>query len=309
MSSNSVFSGLEDLGFNNIKDVEIYKTPKSDESKDTKQEQIEKEQNLLYDKEVTCPVCGTTFKVRSVKTSSYRIKKKDKDFFIHYSIINPYFYDVWLCNRCGYASMKSDFNKIKNYQIDIVKSKISPKWHGRNYSEVYDVNIAIERYKLSLLNYAITDAKSSKKAMNCLKLAWMHRLLEDKETELTFLSEALKGFNDAYYNEDFPLYGMDRFTTMYLIGELNRRVGNNDEALIWFSNVITTPNVSQKLKEYARDQKDLIKQGINEYSVDDSSNDANVSEDNDTENFSLNSQSEEESVNSKRKGFFSKFFK
>ncbi len=35
-----------------------------------------KEKSLLYDKEVTCPVCGNTFKAKSIKTSSYRILKK-----------------------------------------------------------------------------------------------------------------------------------------------------------------------------------------------------------------------------------------
>ncbi|MNP08774.1 hypothetical protein D3C76_1008570 [compost metagenome] len=52
---------------------------------------------------------------------------------------------------------------------------------------------------------------------------------------------------------------MHRYSIMYLIGELNRRVGNYDEALRWFSSVITTPGVPQKVKDLARDCKDLIK--------------------------------------------------
>ena len=88
----------------------------------------------------------------------------------------------------------------------------------------------------------------------------MYRLTEDQSNELIFLKQALEGFNDAYFNEDFPIYGMDKFTCMYLIGELNRRIGNNSEALSWFSRVITTQGVPQKVKDRARDQKDLIKE-------------------------------------------------
>lgn len=244
------------------------------------------ELNYLYDKKVTCPVCGANFTVKAIKTSSYRIQGKDSDFFIRYNIINPYFYDVWICNDCGYSAMKVDFDKIKSFQKNLVKSNITPKWRPRTYNVPYNVNTAIERYKLSLLNYFYIESYASKKAMNCLKIAWMFRILEDKDNEQNFLNQALKNFNDAYYNEDFPIYGMDKFTVMYLIGELHRRLGNNEDALIWFSNVITSPMASPKIKNMARDQKDLIKKPT-------------ISEENDSSQSSSN----------KKKGFLSSLFR
>lgn len=255
-----IFSGLENMGFDNIEDIKIY-NKESEAVKEKKEE--DKEKSLIYNKEVTCPVCGNVFKATAVKSSAYRMIKKDSDFFIRYSLINPYFYDVWVCNSCGYSAMKSDFDTLRSVEIEQVQKLITPKWHGRIYPEVYDVHIAIERYKLSLLNYVIINSKSSKKALACMKLAWMHRLLETKEAEemeQTYLKQALEGFSDAYYSEAFPIYGMDKFSVMYLIGELNRRIGNSENALVWFSNVITTPNVKQNLKELARDMKDLIRE-------------------------------------------------
>jgi uncharacterized protein len=258
--TKKIFSGLEHLGFNKTEDLKLYDTTKSkSEDKKAQADEISTQKALLYEKSLMCPVCSSKFSVKAVKNSAPRMVKKDSDFFIRYSNINPYFYDVWLCNICGYAAMKSDFGKIKEHQIEKVQQNISLKWKGRKYPDIFDVSLAIERYKLSLLNYCVMEAKSSSKAMNCLKLAWMHRLSEDSEKELLFLQQALEGFSDAYYNEDFPIYGMDRFTTMYLMGELNRRLSTNEQALIWFSKVITTPSVPQKLKEMARDQKDIIK--------------------------------------------------
>lgn len=241
----------------------------------------EEQMSMLYDKKVTCPVCGTKFKAKCIKKGSYRILKKDSDFFIRYSKINPYFYDVWVCDECGYAAIKNDFEKLNDYDAEVIREKISSKWKNKNYPEVYDINLAIQRYKLSLLNYYVINSRQSKKAINCLKLAWMYRLKNDYENEQQFLKQALDNFSTAYYNEPSPICGMDKFTTMYLIGELKRRLGNDEDSLIWFSRVITSPTSSQKIKDLARDQRDTIKT-------------EDISKD---ENFH----------NKKSRGFFSKF--
>ncbi|MDP4147341.1 MAG: DUF2225 domain-containing protein [Bacillota bacterium] len=291
--AKNIFSGLENLGFDNIDDMSLYKKKEEEAESDTNKDAKEQlnPAALLYDRTVVCPVCGNTYKAKAVKTSSYRIVKKHSDFFIDYSVINPYFYDVWLCNVCGYAAMKADYNKVREIQKENIQKTISLKWHGRTYPEVYDVNIAIERYKLALLNYTVMEADSSKKAMACLKIAWMYRILNDSDTEMIFLEKALEGFNYAYSNERFPIYNMDKYTLMYLIAELNRRTGNYDEALLWFSNVITTVGVEQKLKEKARDQKDLIREKLQQKGNIDNQN-----------------QDIASSEAPKKKGFFSRFF-
>lgn len=293
--SKNIFSGLEDLGFDDIDGIDLYHTKKEEIEKEELLQLTdeEKQKKLLYDCEVTCPVCDNDFKARAVKTSAARILKRDSDSFIIFDVINPYFYDVWVCDKCGYAAMKRDFNKIRDSEIDLVKEKIRPKWQPRSYPDVYDVNVAIERFKLSLLNYYVIDAKASKKAMNCLKLAWMYRILEDSENEAVFLRQALEGFNYAYFNEAFPLYNMDKFTSMYIIGELNRRLGNNDESLKWFSQVITTHGVSSKLKDRSRQQRDLIKEAEQlEKGVDELNNNEVISKED----------------QKPKKGFFSRFF-
>jgi len=287
--SKNLFSGLEDFGFDDIDMINLYKKEEKSEQIEEKSEE-EKLKSLLYDVQVTCPVCENTFKARAVKTSAYRVLTKDSDSFVRYSLINPYFYEVWICNSCGYSALKSEFNKIRNFQIEAIKEKITSKWTGKNYPEIYDINIALERYKLSLLNSFMMEAKSSKKALNCLRIAWMYRLLEDESNELTFLNQALEGFNDAFFSEDFPISGLDKFSYMYLIGELNRRVGNDDKSLSWFSKVVATPGAPTKIKDKCRDQKDLIKE---------------IQEKNKQSSIEHTSKDTEKN----KKGFFSKFFK
>jgi uncharacterized protein (DUF2225 family) len=215
--------------------------------------------NHLFDKQVVCPVCNAHFKTKTVKSKSPRVISKDSDFFIRYSVVNPYFYDVIICNSCGYAALRSDFDNIKMYKKELVLSNVTPKWKPREYPDILDEKLAIERYKLALLNALLLNLADSTKAMLSLKIAWMHRLLNNTDQETVFLKQALEGFNNAYIYEVFPIYGLQRDSLMYLLGELNRKLGNYQEALQWFSKTIVSVNSSYRVKEMARNGRDLIK--------------------------------------------------
>ncbi|MFT8342404.1 MAG: DUF2225 domain-containing protein [Clostridium beijerinckii] len=215
--------------------------------------------NHLFDKQIVCPVCNSHFKAKTVKSKSPRVISKDSDFFIRYSVVNPYFYDVLICNSCGYAAMRSDFEKLKLHKKELVLSNVTPKWKPREYPHILDEKLAIERYKLALLNAMLIDLPNSTKGMISLKIAWMYRLLDNSTQETLFLKQALEGFNTAYMTEIFPIYGLQRDSLMYLLGELNRRLGNNQDALQWYSKTIVNTNSSYKIKEMARVGKDLIK--------------------------------------------------
>jgi len=215
--------------------------------------------NHLFDKQIICPVCNSQFKSKTVKSKSPRVVSKDSDFFIRYSVANPYFYDVLICNSCGYAAMRSDFDKLKVHKKDLVFSNVTPKWKPREYPDVLDEKLAIERYKLALLNAVLLNLPNSTKGMISLKIAWMNRLLDNSDQETLFLKQALEGFNNAYINEIFPIYGLQRDSLMYLLGELNRKVGNYEDALLWFSRTIVSINSSSRVKDMARTGKDAIK--------------------------------------------------
>lgn len=255
---DKLFSGLEELGFKNLNDVEIYKqegeTPSETNSKDEVSIL-----DFLYDKSLTCPVCNNEVKVRSVKIGKNRLISKDTDLMPRYEPINILFYDVAICSNCGYAALTKYFNKIKHEQTLVIKSTITPRFKAKAYPEIYDADIAIERYKLALLNSVVKKSKISERAYTCLKIGWMYRLKEDSENELKFLEQALIGFREAFSKEPFPVCGMDTYTLIYLLGEISRRLGLYEDALRWFGKVIVTPGVNPRLKEMARDQKELIK--------------------------------------------------
>lgn len=219
---------------------------------------IDKLKNIFL-KEINCPVCENIFKTPVVKAKSARIASKDSDFFIRYTVENPYFYEVWLCPNCGYAALKTDFEKIKTYQKKLVKERISCKWINREYDLPFTENTAIERYKLALVNSIMTESNFSNKAIICLRIAWLYRLLEDKNNEINYIKQSLSAFNEAYLKENLPIYGLDRFSIMFLIGELNRRIGEDTIALKWFSEVIVSIGANKKIKEMSRNCRDKIR--------------------------------------------------
>lgn len=257
---DKLFSGLEEFGFKDLNEVDIFKT---DDAADKKLDKSKNEFNPLeciFDRNMTCPVCGNDIKVKSVKIGKVRMISQDTDFMPRYNNLNPLFYDIAVCPRCGYSAMIKNFGKLKEEQIRLIKSIITPKFIPKTYPDLYDVDIAIERYKLALLNSVVKKGKNSEKAYLCLKLSWLYRLKNDEAEEKRFSEQSLIGFKEAYEGETFPIYGMDKFALIYLIGELSRRTGKNDEALRWFSMVLVSMNVNPKIKELARDQKDLIKE-------------------------------------------------
>lgn len=214
----------------------------------------------LFDKKVCCPVCGTNFLVKAVKVNAPRIASRDSDLFIRYLGVNPYFYDVWICNECGYSALKADFLKLKSYEKDLIIENISKKWKRKNFPDIIDAKLAIYRYKLALITATYAEKNSSTKAFIMLKIAWMYRLLNNKDMEISFIDKSLDSFIKAFSNENFPMYGLQRDSLTYLIGDLYRQVGKNSEALNWYSKVITTVGASQKIKELARDGRELIKE-------------------------------------------------
>lgn len=257
--NNNFFEGLEALGFSNLNDLKIFEEKQESQDKNMVIKKELTEADCLYDKTYTCPVCSLNFKARTVKSGKARLISTDTDFKPHYSIINPVKYDVILCPYCGYAVLTQFFHSLRATQIEWIRNQISSAFKAKQYPDIYTTEIAIERYKLALLNAIVKKAKISEKAYICLKIAWLYRDLEDQDNEKRFLEQALKGFLEAFEKERFPVCGMNEHTLRYLMGDLFRRTGDTENALKWLSDVLVSRNAPARLKDRARNLKDLIR--------------------------------------------------
>jgi uncharacterized protein (DUF2225 family) len=72
----------------------------------------------------------------------------------------------------------------------------------------------------------------------CLRASWVCRKEHEHPFESTFQLRALRYFIRALREEG--LHGRELSVTTYLVGELNRRLGNHREALNWYVNAERT---------------------------------------------------------------------
>lgn len=219
--------------------------------------------NRLYNKTIACPICMKEFEITKVKSNGSKISSVDTDFCVYYEGINPILYDVWVCEHCGYAAQNDKFDKILSREAKLIQSEITPKWTQHSFSGERTIQQAIETFKLALLNLDAKKGKPSEYAKICIRIAWLYRLLEDPR-ENDFLKFAADNYAKAFQTERFPLDKLDENTCMYTIGELNRRLGNMEEAVKWFSSVISSPEArrNSKLLDKTREQYQLAKEAM-----------------------------------------------
>ena len=72
----------------------------------------------------------------------------------------------------------------------------------------------------------------------CLRASWVCRKEKEPPFESTFQLRAMRYFIHAL--EEEGLVGRELSVTTYLVGELNRRLGNHREALNWYVNAART---------------------------------------------------------------------
>lgn len=265
----NIFAGLESLGFKDVEKVDVFQDSEKEKKEAASAEQKKEinEEDLIFDKSYTCPVCDNEFKSRMVRTGKVRPAGADSDLRPKYIGMDPLKYDAILCPECGYAALNRYFNFVMSGQAKNIKEKISSTFkHQPEAGRVYTYDDALMRHKMALLNTIVKGGKNSERAYTCLKMAWLCRgkremLLQgdytkqevaelvDEEKEL--LSNAYEGFEAAFTKEDFPMCGMDEYTMMYLLAEIARRIGKNEEAKRYVSKVLVARNAQRRIKDKA----------------------------------------------------------
>lgn len=280
-----LLSGLEKMGLGKLQNVDLYEKPeeKKEEKKEEQKEAKEavkapefREQDCIFDRLYDCPVCGgKKARGKTVKSGKIRLIRSDMDLRAVYDHFDPLKYDVISCPECGYTALARYFKTITSVQAKLIKENISLSFQPseeEDKREIYTYEDALERYKLSLVNTVVKKGKASEKAYTCLKTGWLLRSYHDslgeeadeakkkelKEEEREFLKNALDGFVTARQTEDYPMCGMDEITVEYLIGVLAMEFEQYDVASKMISNILVSPNANARMKDKARDVKEMI---------------------------------------------------
>lgn len=270
---SSLLSGLEALGLGGVSEMGIYEDVESKEKKENGvAEKHEKtEEDYLFEKTHTCPVCDVEFKCSAVRTGKAKLIGTDSDLRPRYQGVDPLKYDALVCPRCGYAALTRFFNTVTTPQAKLIMEQISKKFNAKlKLDGVYTYDDAILFHRLALASAVVKRAKLSERAYICLKTAWLLRAKQEDEAteekdkatlhaqEVEFLKNAYEGFVEAVSKENFPICGMDELTLDCMMGDLGRRIGRYEEAGRLISKVIVSRNASDRIKNKAREIKELI---------------------------------------------------
>lgn len=278
-----LLSGLEQFGLGNLKNMNLYEdtTKKADENGEKAAAPVMQEQDYLFDKSYTCPVCDREFKARTVRVGKVKLSGTDFDLRPKYEQVDLLKYDIIMCPHCGYAALSRFFKFVSSPQAKNIKTTISASFKPQTeVKETYSYEDALERYKLTLVNAIVKQAKPSEKAYICLKTGWLLRgkgehmdtsapdyaeqkkKLDDEENE--YLHNALEGFLAARQTENFPMCGMDEPTVDYLISVLSMRFEQYDVASRLLSGILVNPSANPRMKDKARMVKEMLVKKIKE---------------------------------------------
>ncbi|MBO5473946.1 MAG: DUF2225 domain-containing protein [Lachnospiraceae bacterium] len=277
-----LLSGLEQFGLTNLENMNLYEEEKkAEQGAERKAAPVMQEQDFLFDKSFTCPICDREFKARTVKIGKAKLAGSDLDLRPRYEQIDLLKYDVIMCPSCGYAALSRFFKFLTSPQAKNIQKTISATFKPQKETqEIYTYDEALERYKLTLANAIVKQAKASEKAYICLKTAWLLRgkaehldkNLPDyeaqkkqcEEEENEFLRNALEGFLAARQTESFPMCGMDEPTVDYLIAVTAMRFEQYDVSSRLIAGILTSASANPRMKDKARDVKEMLMKKIKE---------------------------------------------
>ena len=162
-----LLSGLEQFGLSNLESMDLYETPKKEEEGDKGEPKPHtvQEQDFLFDKSFTCPLCDREFKARTVKIGKAKLAGSDLDLRPRYEQIDLLKYDVIMCPSCGYAALSRFFKYLTSPHAKNIQKTISATFKPqKEVAETYTYDEALERYKLTLANAIVKQTKASEKA-------------------------------------------------------------------------------------------------------------------------------------------------
>ncbi len=213
--------------------------------------------SMLFDRQYTCPICENNFTSKQVKTSAIRAKERRKDFHTLFSGENPTFYGVICCPECGYAKFENDFKKEASVKCkETIKNTVSKSWKTQDFTQERDLSAAIRVHMIALVNYTVLKEKQAIIGKLLLRLAWFNDELGNESETNRYVTLALEAFIKSYEQEKHEDAEEKELEIIYLIGELNRQMGNFKESVRWFDMVVRHEFAykNRLIKNYAKEQ-------------------------------------------------------
>ena len=198
----------------------------------------------IWLKDVKCKACDNEFKTPRIRITALRVKSGDSDFHKTYEGMRPYLYAVTTCPACNYSGRNEDFDKQElDYYPEIIKLALAIKAAGKNHKfpdtleQSYED--AVKKHLLAISFYKHYKPENPNTISGLyMHIAWIYREEEDAENEKKYLQHALEYYVKTFEKGVHIPEKIGEPGIMYLIGELNRMLDNDNDAVTWFSRAV-----------------------------------------------------------------------
>lgn len=191
-----------------------------------------------YDKRITCIHCNNNFETTKIRKSTVKIVSTDTDFKSNYNSVNPTLYNVFVCEHCGLAFTEDFSTYFAPGTQETLQRRICDHWTQHSFSGERSLSQAIQAYQLAIICGEIKKEKHVVLAGLALRTAWLYRDQEKFDWEMRFLESARDEYIECYLHGDYRGTSMTEIRILYLIGELSRRIDDEETAIKHFSKVI-----------------------------------------------------------------------
>lgn len=217
----------------------------------------------LYNKHYHCLFCGREFTNKKLRLSRIRQVKRDSDLCAYFEGENPYFYEVAVCPHCGYA-FTAGFGTVKKERREVITSEYINKITHKDYTGPRTLGDALKVYKLALLCGDLNQERKAVLAGICLHIAWFYRYSREEEAEKKYLRNACDLYREAYQKESGTGREGSPNLIVYMIGELEGRLGNYAEACRWLGRLVNARNLEPYLRDLLLERWEVYRERLKE---------------------------------------------
>lgn len=212
----------------------------------------------LWKKRFTCPVCRNQFQAEAVKTSRLSLVEVHTDMRKVYEAIDPIQYDIVTCPACYYSTFGYCFDQpVKECRTALTALHRFKASLEIDFNHLQDDVVFIQYYLAIFCAKQFLYQPSMQIAKMFMRLAWLYGDCKESAMEKESLENALKYYTDSYMELDLAPE-QDQQVCM-IIGELNFKLHNSDEAKQYYFRAKMNKEGIPALRRQAEDRLQKIK--------------------------------------------------
>ena len=210
----------------------------------------------FYAKTLTCPLCGTRFEMLRVRDNFVEVAGRDSDLMEQHRAINALWYQVAVCPKCYFAALVDDFGGLlteEKEKIEALLKPLRPKLGAVDWKGYRDATTARVSFELAAVCYGPRRASFRRVAGMYHRIAWLARQAGQADAEKQLLAVARDGYVSSLDKNEAEDPRID-VTTMYVVADLSRRLGDTAAAGKWAGQVLNHPQIerSKMIADLAR---------------------------------------------------------